>query len=71
AAPPPDVAGPVNDGGGDAGGGAAASGAKKSGCAGCTSASSSMGDAGAVLAGLGVLVLVTRRRSKREVRRTR
>jgi hypothetical protein len=71
AAPPPDVAGPANDGGSVGDGGAATIGAKKSGCAGCTSAPSSMGDAGAVLAGLGALVLVARRRSRREVRRTR
>ena len=69
ATPPLDVAGPAaggDAGAADGGGGPAA---KKSGCAGCSSASSATtADAGALLAGLAALVLVARRRSRREAR---
>jgi hypothetical protein len=62
--PPPDVVGPASDGGADV----AAGGTKRSGCAGCTSASSSRNDAGALFVALGALVLVAHRRSQRKAR---
>jgi len=64
--PPSDVVGPASDGGSDVAGGG--QGAKKSGCAGCTSTASTRADAGGLLAGLGALVLVARRRSQRRGR---